>query len=185
MIMIDDYIEAGKILSYPEALIRTKKEYAYLKQYSQIEREKIEKEIDLQIGSNFFNKDIIENRIDFSKYPNTSKLNKEIILANIILPDDVKIIDILTEAGFTLEHLKTIVRFRSILKNLLINNSIITDELKEQIAIYKRVTTKLINVFKEHFNFNESTIILNRITEMLITCPNLFETKINTNKLVK
>ena len=185
MIMIEDYIEAGRILSYPEALMHSKKEYTYLKQYSQIEKEKIEKEIDLQIGSKFFNKNIIESKINFSKYPNMSKLNKEVMLANIILPDDIKIIDILTENGFTLEHLKTIIRFRSILKNLLLNNSIITNELKEQIAIYKRVTTKLINIFNEQFNFNDSTIILNRITEMLITCPNLFETKANTNILVK
>lgn len=47
----------------------------------------------------------------------------------------------------------------------------------KQIAIYKRVMDKLIDVFYKNFNFKDSTIILNRITELLVTSPNLFDEK--------
>lgn len=61
----------------------------------------------------------------------------------------------------------------------------INKKLKEQIAIYKRVMDKLIDVFYKNFNFKDSTIILKRITELLVTSPNLFDEKIDDNKLTK
>ena len=66
------------------------------------------------------------------------------MLANAILPDDHKVIDTLTEKGFTLEHIRTIMKFRGILKNILLNKSIIQGDLKEKIEIYKKVTGILI-----------------------------------------
>ena len=61
----------------------------------------------------------------------------------------------------------------------------INKKLKEQIAIYKRVMDKLIDVFYKNSNFKDSTIILKRITELLVTSPNLFDEKIDDNKLTK
>lgn len=185
MIMIDDYFKPEKILSYVEARTIGTREYTMLKQIGQIERDYVLKKYLLPKEPELSIKSIVESRLNDPKYDNLSNLKKEVVLANSILPDDIKIIDILTKEGFTLQHLKTIIKFRSILKNLLINKTMINKELKEQIAIYKRVMDKLIDVFYKNFNFKDSTTILNRITELLVTSPNLFDKKIDDNKLTK
>lgn len=183
MKMIDNYINPERILTYYEALTISKKEYIFLKQLAQIERENIQKENNNKLNNKEIAIKLMALRFNTPIYPNLSSLKKEIILANAILPDDYKIINTLNEYGFNIYHLKTIIRFRGIIKNLIINNSLLTKELKENIKIYKRVTTKLIDIFNKEFNCNNSTIILNRISEILITYPDLLETNFPKRKL--
>lgn len=184
--MIDNYLEPTRIISYNEGRILTKKEYTLLKRKAKIEREKIINNHKLNEDSPTTKK-IIEYIINNTEYKDISPIKKEIILANAVLPDDIKIIEILTVNGFTLEHIKTIIRFRGILKNLVLTQSKLTEELKEQINIYKKVITKLIEVFSINFYTNNSTIILNRLCELLITNPQLFESmsKSKSRKLLK
>ena len=183
--ILDNYQNPERILSYTEALIITKKEYQILKNIAKQEKKRVELEICMGEKESLMNNLIIENNIKMSNYNDLSPLKKEVMLANAILPDDHKLIDILTENGFTLEHVKSIIKFRGILKNILINDSIIQDDLKENIEIYKRVTGILIKAFKEELNVNNSTIILNRICELLVTSPELFETLNDKKKIRK
>lgn len=172
-----DYTNPERILSYNEAKKITQKEYSLLKQ----PLKEIKPENYPELDYHYYRDKAIESRKKELIYSDQTGLKKEVLIANTILPDDIKIIDKLTANGFTYEHLYAIIRFRSILKNILMNNTKITNDLKEHIRIYKNVTTKLIKVFEQNFFFNDSTIILNRICEMLITCPHLFES-INKNK---
>ena len=183
--ILDNYQNPERILSYTEALIITKKEYQILKSLAKYEKKRIELEICMSEKESLMNNLIIENNIKMSSYDDLSPLKKEVMLANAILPDDHKVIDTLTEKGFTLEHIKTIMKFRGILKNILLNESIIQDDLKVNIEIYKRVTSILIKAFKEKLNVNNSSIILNRICELLVTNPELFETLNDKKKIRK
>ena len=61
----------------------------------------------------------------------------------------------------------------------------IKEDLKEELKIYKKVVSILLNVFKEKFNINNSTVILNRICELLVTNPELFNTLEKTKTLKK
>lgn len=184
MPMIDDYTNPLTILSLTDALMISKKEYQFLKQIAKIERETIIKNNNQIDNFNLIQK-LTETLTNSSIYPNLSISKKQIILSNAILPDDTNIINTLSEYGFTIYHLKTIIRFRSIIKNLLINECNLTQELKDNITIYKKVTNKLIDIFNKEFNCNNSTIILNRISEMLITQPDLFKNNNSSNKLIK
>ena len=188
------YHELKIIISYNEAKEIFEKEYNELKILGQIERENIEKEYTKLIKecnlTNEFNdyitKRLIGIRYDTSKYSDLTSIKKEIIIANAILPDDISIINLLHDNGFTIEHLKVIIRFRSILKNKITCKTKNIDKyLAEQIKIYKTVVSKLIEIFETNFKINDSTIILNRITELLVTSPNLFDEKIDDNKLTK
>lgn len=180
---IDNYKEPEKILSYNEARIITKKEYAILKNIAKKEKQRIEQEICMGPANSTINQLIIENNINMKDYSELSTLKKEVMLANAILPDDTKVIDTLTENGFTLEHIKNIIKFRGILKNQVMYSITIDEELKDQIIIYKKVVTILINIFKDKFNVSNSTIILNRICELLVTSPELFETLAHPKRL--
>ena len=180
--ILDNFQKPEKILSYSEALIITKKEYEILKNIAKKEKKRIENEKCMGEKDSKINMLIIENNISMRNYDDLSLLKKEIMLANAILPDDVKVIDTLTENGFTLEHIKSIIKFRGILKNQLIYKNGISEDLKENINIYKNVVTILLNAFKEKFNVSNSTIILNRICELLVTSPELFETLNNSKK---
>ena len=183
--MIDNYLEPERIISYNEGRIITKKEYEILKKRAKKEKERIENEVCLGEYGSYINQKIIEHNIIKTEYSDLSIIQKEVMLSNAILPDDTKIIDVLTQNGFTIEHIKTIIHFRGILKNLVMYKSNITNELKEQINTYKKVVTILINIFKENFQTNNSTIILNRICQLLVTSPELFETRSNIKKLTK
>ena len=48
--------------------------------------------------------------------------------------------------------------------------------IKSVSTSYKKVVTILLNIFKEKFNISNSTIILNRICELLVTNEELFNT---------
>ena len=184
MLIIDDYTNPSNILSQTDALMISKKEYQFLKLLAIKERESIIKN-NPQINNFRLNQLLTEILNNESIYPQLSISKKQIILSNAILPDDTLIADKLSEYGFTIYHLKTIIRFRSIIKNHLTNESFLTKELKNNIIIYKKVIKKLINIFNKEFNCNNSTIILNRISEMLITSKDLFQTNNKINKLTK
>lgn len=176
----------NRIISYNEAKMFTNKEYNLLKQQASNERKRIKKSYNLIEESNISQK-IIEYIIKNSHYPELSILKKEILLANTLLPDDIKIVDILTKEGFTIEHIKTIIRFRDILKNLIIHKQQLNKELKEQLEIYKPITNKLIDIFNTNFYINDSTIILNKLCELIANKPQLFDeiTKSNQKTLKK
>ena len=160
MLVIDDYTNPSNILSITDTLMISNKEYLFLKQLGIKERESIIKN-NPQINNHRLNKLLIDTLNKESIYPNLSIIKKQI------------------------EHLKTIIRFRSIIKNHLQNKFILTKELKDNIIIYKKVTNILINIFNKEFNCNNSTIILNRISEMLITSKDLFQTNSKSNNLTK
>lgn len=174
MTLIDDYTKPSNILSYYEGLTISKKEYQYLKKLGQNKRiEMLKEKPNIDIYSLY--KNIKTIRINSSIYPNTSSLNKEIILANAIFPNDIELIELLSSYEITLSHLKMIIRFRSILKNLLIYKKPLTKDLEENIIIYKKAIAYLINIFNKHYHFNDATIILNRLTELIITNSSTFE----------
>lgn len=183
--ILDNYQKPERILSYQEALIITKKEYQILKNIAKKERKRIELEICMAEKDSAINKLIIESNINMRNYDDLSPLKKEVMLANAILPEDDKVIDTLTEYGFTLEHIKTIIKFRGILKNQVMSKTVIEDDLKESIKIYKKVVTILMNAFREKFNVNNSMVVLNRICELLVTSPELFDTLNNQRNLRK
>ena len=183
--ILDNYQKPEKVLSYTEALVITKKEYEILKNIAKKEKKRIENEKCMGEKDSEINMLIIENNITMRNYDNLSPLKKEIMLANAILPEDSKVIDTLTENGFTLEHIKSIIKFRGILKNQLVYKNGIPEDLKESIEIYKKVVTILLNTFKEKFNVNNSTIILNRICELLVTSEEIFENLNDQRKRIK
>ena len=179
---LDNYQNPERILSYNEALIITKKEYEILKNIAKKEKKRIEKEICMGEDNSSINMLIIERQINMHNYDDLSPLKKEVMLSNALLPDDTKVIDTLTENGFTIEHIKTIIKFRGILKNQAMYKTAIEEDLKENINTYKKVVSILLNAFREKFNINNSTIILNRICELLVTKPELFETLNNKKR---
>ena len=179
--LLNEYTNPSKILSYYEALTIPKKEYTYLKKLSTSEKANITLNNQTNINYN-----LIFNKISTSKKTkDLSIIKKEIIIANIIIPDDTLIIKILNDNNFTIEHLKLIIRFRSILKNHLINNTKIDTTLKENIQIYKNIISIILNIFINELNIDNPTIILNRITELIITKPYLFKKKQDNKKLIK
>ena len=161
------------IISYNEGKMITNKEYNILKRLAKNERDRILNDYELVEDSHLTQK-VIEHIIRNTAYEDMSLSKREAMLANALLPDDIQIIDILTKEGFTIDHIKTIIRFRDILKNLLIHKQESTNELKEQIKIYKAVVDRLIDIFNTNFYTADSTIILNRLCELLVTKPHMF-----------
>ena len=178
MKLIDNYPNAERTLTTIEASLITKKEYQKLKSISKRIKDSIETELESDLSSYGMVKYHVERTIRSSKNALISKnAEKEIIIANILLPDDIQIAELLNKNNFTIEHLKAMIRFRSSLKNLILNSAPIDEETQRKLEIYKRFVTTLIELFKAEFNVDDQTIILNRICEMLVTCPNYFETK--------
>ena len=161
------------VVSYNEGKMFTDKEYNILKSIARNERERIKSDYEMFEDSQLTQK-VIEYIIRNTKYDDLSLLKKEIVLANALLPDDIMIIDLLSKEGFTIEHIKTIIRFRDLLKNLLINKKELTNELREQLKIYKPVVDKVIDIFNTNFYTNNSTVILNKLCELLVTKPHMF-----------
>ena len=175
MDFVDYYPFANRILTYLDAMTITEKEYQILKSISN----KIKNETE-----NMFYEDInqyniiihyIEKRIRKSKLINNSILSKEIIISNILLPNDIEIIDFLNKSGYTYEHLKNIIKFRTLIKNILLNDLEFNEEQKKQYEEYKKEIKNIITIFKEKYNISDSKIILNRICELLVRKTNCFE----------
>lgn len=170
-------VNPNRILTPIEANMLSQKDYTNLKQLIQIKKESLEKKHNITLDDNFLTAEMFLFEMNYNPHSNLTILKQEILLANTILPDDKQIASILSQNGFTINHLKSIIRYRSLIKRLLINNKEMDEEFLEQFQIYKQIVSKLLSIFYFHFKFNDSTIILNRICEMLITCPELFENK--------
>lgn len=180
MSTIDLYpTNAERILTTVESMMITKKEYMQLKEISKTIRKYAEEKFQSEINSCGIVRYYIEYTIRNSQYRNLPSTQKEIIIANVILPDDTKVADVLNKNNFTIEHLKAMLRFRSLLKNILLNDSRIDTETARQFAIYKQFVNKIIAIFKLEFGIDNQTLILNRICEMIETCPLYFDTKID------
>ena len=173
-------LNANRILTPIEASTLSKKDYTNLKQLVQIERENFEKTYNIKLDGHDITTRMFIFEITNRSYSNLTILEKEILLANAAFPSDKEIATLLSENGFTINHLKAIIRFRSLIKKSLVNDKKMDEELSTQFEIYKKVVSKLLDLFNANFKFNNSTIILNRICEMLVTCPELFEVKFKT-----
>lgn len=168
------YIDPNRIITYNEGNCITKVEYNLLQNIANEERNRILKEYNLDNFDLEHKNRFIYDMISNNDYNDLSNIQKEIVLSNSIINDDVKLIDILTLNGFTLEHIKTIIRFRDKLKNLMLYNPILTKELKEDINTYKVIVSKLIDIVNQEFKTNNSTVILNKICILLTLYPELF-----------
>lgn len=177
-------IKAQNILTSIEAKTITKKEYIKLKEISRTIKKYIEDNFRENITISGFIRYYIEQAIRKSQYKNLSSLEKEIIIANIILPDDYKIADILSANGITIDHLKIAIRFRSLLKQVILNKVKINPELERQFTIYKKFVKIITEIFQSKFGINDQNIIFNRICEIMTLHPEYFETK-KTNLLRK
>ena len=174
MTIIDTYPNVERAITSIEASLISKREYEELKNISNYIRNNINKKTPQNIKNYKFIKNYLAQTITTRNFSNTAK---EIIIGNILLPDDIKIAELLTKNGFTIEHLNIIIRFRALLKNIILNSTPINEELERQFKIYKTAINKIIEIFKLELNFDDQTTILNRITEILITNPNYFESK--------
>lgn len=181
MNFIDYYPFIDRVLTYLDAMIITEKEYQILKKISNTIKKETEEIFDYSI--NQYNAIIyyIEKTIRESKTINHSTLSKEIIISNILLPNDIEIIDLLNKSGYTYDSLKNIIKFRSIIKNTIASNIEFNNENKQKYKEYKKEVKNIITIFKEKYNITDQTIILNRICELLIRMPNSFENKLEIN----
>ena len=183
MILIDNYPNTERAITAIEVMIITKKEYIKLIKLSQEIKSCIEKELNCELPIYGIIKYYIENTIiNPNNLSNFSQTAKEIIIANILLPETIKVVELLNNNGYTIEHLKNITRFRALLKNIILSNAPIDTNLANQFMIYKKYVTHITELFKKTFGIIDQTIILNRICEILVTYPNLFETKPNLRK---
>lgn len=181
MDIIDYYPNLERAITPIECITITNKEFRQLKKISRLIRENIETNINDQITPYTFIKYYIEKSIRDSKLEIFSKAKKEIIIANILLPDDIEIAEILNNNGFTKESLKELIRFRALIKNLVLNNSKIDINLENKFNDYKETINTIVLLFNEKFQIKDQTTILNRICELLVSNPNYFENKyINT-----
>lgn len=181
MNFIDYYPFIDRVLTYLDARIITEKEYQILKKISNTIKKETEETFNYSI--NQYNAIIyyVEKSIRESKTINKSILSKEIIISNILLPNDIEIIDLLNKSGYTYDSLKNIIKFRSIIKNIISSNNEFNKENKQKYKEYKEEVKNIITIFKEKYNITDQTIILNRICELLVRMPNSFENKLEIN----
>ena len=178
MDFIDYYPFLDRVLTYLDAMIITEKEYQILKNISNEIRKETEENFNNSINHNKIIIYHIEKSIRESKLNNNSILAKEIIIANILLPNDIDIIDLLNKSGYTYDSLKNIIRFRTLIKNIVLSDKEFNNEERKKYKEYKEEVKNIIYIFKENYNITDQTIILNRICELLIRKPNSFENKL-------
>lgn len=191
MKILEEFFEPTKILTYIDTLSITAKECNELKIYGYRERKRVIDECKMLAYNKRLPKDIhprqyiiqklMAKRNYSSKYNSKTTLRKEIIYAYALLPNDVAIAELLNNNNYTLEHLKRIIEVRKKILFLMKSGATFDEVLIKDIAIYKKIIQNLISLFEKEFNFNNSTIILNRICIMLVTCPSYFESKSHTN----
>ena len=179
MKIIDYYPNLERAITYFETLTLSKSEDIVIKKLSKFIKEYIEEKLQVEINFNNINIYYLEDILSKTQYNNLSNLKKEIIIANILLPNDIEIAELLNQNGYTFEDLKSIIRFRTLLKNKILNDKPLNQEEIEKFIKYKEDITNLLSLFKNKFNIDKTTIILNRICEMLVTHPNIFESKTN------
>lgn len=186
MVLKDDYLEAKNTITLSEFTMIPSSEYSKLVKLSKKIKKELEEELNCSINESRLTSLYVKNRIRDSKNIEArNNIQKEILLGNIFLPDDIKIADLLCKNRYTIGHLKTIIRFRSMLKNIILNSTSMDDKLKEQFVAYKKIVSELVMLFKVEFGIDDQTIILNRICDLLVRHPNYFDTKENSNNKVR
>lgn len=189
MRILDDYFEPERILTYIDALTFSKAEFESLKKLAKIERKKfsleyqkfiIERQLPKETTCNeYITKRLLSKRLYSTDYNDKSTIRREIIYANALLPNDEEVEELLTKNGYTYEHLIEVMKVRKYILDIIKykNNTIPDAILLQQIKTYKNYVTAIIALFKDKFQIDNATIILNRICEILATHKTYFEDK--------
>ena len=138
MDFIDYYPFLDRVLTYLNAMIITEKEYQIFKNISNEIRKETEENFNNSINHNKIIIHHIEKSIRESKLNNNSILAKEIIIANILLPNDIDIIDLLNRSGYTYEFLKNIIKFRTLIKNIVSSDTEFNKDNKKNMKNIKK-----------------------------------------------
>lgn len=189
MRILDDYFEPERILTYIDALTFSKAEFESLKKLAKLERKKfsleyqkfiIERQLPKETTCNeYITKRLLSKRLYSTDYNDKSTIRREIIYANALLPNDEEVEELLTKNGYTYEHLIEVMKVRKYILDIIKykNNTIPDAILLQQIKTYKNYVTAIIALFKDKFQIDNATIILNRICEILATHKTYFEDK--------
>ena len=178
MKMIKYYPNIKKSINIIDLLMITEPEHQKIKKISKTIRETIQNEINENINLLPFIRYYVEKKIDILD-TNFSSIEKELIISNVILPNDIHIADLLNKNGYTKEFLKSIIKTRQKIKLSLLNNIKIDNELQTEFDEYKQNIIPIIELFKKEYNITDINIILNKICEISTKYPNYFESNIN------
>ena len=181
MHFVDYYPNAERAITLIDMRQIGLREYQFIITLSKSIKEEIEQEIKIQIQNNDITRYYFEEIIKNLQIENLTPLKREILIGNAILPDSKKIIDIQNKNGYSVTNLTKILRFRTILKNILLNDLHIDKNTQEQFEIYKKELISLTEIFKNEFNLDNPSIILNRICELITIYPQLFQAKTTIN----
>ena len=181
MVFLDYYPNAERTLTTVESMMITKKEYRILKEMSSLVRKYFEENLQMPLDLGGFLRYYVEYTILKSKHKDIKPLAKEIIIANVVLPDDIKVAELLNKNGFSIQDLRAIMRVRSYIKNIILNDADFDKEMENILIDYKEKVNTIIEIFISEFNVDNQNIILNRICEMLETCPTLFVDRVTSH----
>lgn len=180
MKMIKYYPNIKKSINVIDLLMITEPEHQKIKKISKTIRETIQNEINENINLLPFIRYYVEKKIDILD-TNFSSIEKELIISNVILPNDIHIADLLNKNGYTKEFLKSIIKTRQKIKLSLLNNIKIDNELQTEFDEYKQNIIPIIELFKKEYNITDINIILNRICEIITKYPNYLDSKVTAN----
>lgn len=171
-------------LTKTEASLITEKEYNKLKKISMLVTKYVENILMSDIATCNITKKIAEITIRKIQNESITEIHKTIMIANALLPDDIKVADLLNKNGFTYNHINLIIKFRALLKRNAIYHTELDKEEKTKYNEYKITVNKIVELFTREFGVSDKTIILNRICEILVTHPDYFE-KLATEHIIK
>lgn len=163
-----------KALTKNDVLLITKKEYEQLKKISKQLTKYLEKEYLITPNESGFTNHFIETLVRNTKNNLLTESHKEIIIANILFPEDEKIADLINDNNFTYEHINFIIDFRALLKKHSIHNMVLDNESKLKFETYKQLIDQIISIFEKNFRVTNQTIILNKLCEILVNKPHYF-----------
>ena len=133
MKLIDYYPNVERIITTIDSRMITNKEYNKLIKLSRNIKKELEHILDSNINKISLIKYYVEKIITNSKYSeNYTNVHKEIIIANILLPDDIKIAEVLNQNGYPIEYLKAIIKFRDYLKKIILYSIPIDKEIEQK-----------------------------------------------------
>ena len=118
---VDYYPNAERIVTVLDSMMITPREYKKLKEISVELRKYFQQTLGIETISCGFIRHYVEHVIIDSKNNGLKPLEKEIIIANIMLPDDMEVINLLNDNGFDIYTLKLLMRIRSQLKYIILN----------------------------------------------------------------
>ena len=168
-------IEHSRIITNIEAKSITEKEYQRLEKISTHISKYIKQELKMTVTDIDAANYILSLLIKSKYYNSLSSIEKEIIIGKILLPDDIEIVDILNQNHYTIDNIKPLIRFRTTLKQILQYKSPLTESLKKEITTYLKLISPITEIFKQKYNIDDETTILNRICEIFVRYPNYFE----------